>query len=94
MTSSSQKIVYFTEQQLIKIYEATCRSSDINVIRAKATELYPDVADEKGTPIWKLPSQGRSFDIGDGTYERPAFVLVSKKCNSIGIMSDGTPHPF
>lgn len=40
MTSSSQKIVYFTEQQLIKIYEATCRSSDINVIRAKATELY------------------------------------------------------
>lgn len=94
MGESKQTAVYFTEEQLVEIYEATGRSSDINVIRAKASEMYPGIVDDEGIPIWKLPSHGRSFNCGDGTYEMPAFVLASNKCNSIGVMRDGTPHPF
>lgn len=94
MGESKQTVVYFTEEQLVEIYEATGRSSDINVIRAKASELYPDIVDDEGIPIWKLPPHGRSFNCGDGTYEMPAFVLASNKCSSMGVMQDGTPHPF
>lgn len=94
MGKSKQEIVYFTGEQLAEIYEATGRSSDVAIIRAKASEMYPDIVDDEGVPIWKLPSHGRSFDRGDGTYEMPAFVLTSNKCNSMGVMKDGTPRPF
>lgn len=87
-------IVYFAEKQLVEIYEATGRSHNIETIRSMASRLYPDIVDDEGIPIWKLPPHDRSFDRGDGTYEMPVFVLTSNKCNSIGVMKDGTPHPF
>jgi len=94
MIDIKERHTYFTEDQIVEIYEATGRSSDIGLIRAKASELYPDIVDGEGVPIWKLPSHGRSFTMEDGTHQMPAFVLTSKKCNSVGIMEDGTPRPF
>ena len=93
--SKAEKPPHFTKGQMIEIYEASGRSSDESTLRQKAKELYPDIVKADGaSPITKRPPHGRWFDKGDGTYGPAAFVLVSGMSNAIGIMDDGTPHPF
>lgn len=91
----SRKQPYFTAEQMIEIYEASGRSDDEFTLRQKAKELYPDIVKADGVPpITKRPPHGRWFDKGDGTCGPAAFTLVSGMCRTVGIMEDGTPHPF
>ncbi len=93
--SKSGKQPYFTMEQMIEIYEASSRSDDESTLRQKAKELHPDILKADGTPpITKLPAHGRWFPTANGSYGPAAFTLVSGMCNSVGIMEDGTPHPF
>lgn len=85
----------FTEGQLIEIYEAAGRSGDLSALKAKARELYPDILEDGEPPITRVEGWfGRSFEDAAGKMVHSKWVLCSNRCNSVGILADGTPMPY
>ncbi len=80
----------FTVEQLMQIYEASGRSTDLTALKAAAQSLFPDCA----APLYCSPGGSRAFDLGDGVVEKPAYTLSSFLCRSIAIMPDGQVLPY
>ena len=81
----------FTAQQIIDIYEAAGRSTDPDVLRGKARELFPDILEHGAPPLWRTEGVGRAFLTEDGSYVKPVWRLGSNYCRDVGILPDGTP---
>lgn len=85
----------FTTEQIIEIYEAAGRSVEIEILRAKAAALFPDIKDEKGVPpLWRTEGVGRAFAMPDGSFLKPVWRLGSSYCRDVGILKDGTPVSY
>lgn len=88
------EIAYFTDKQLIEIYEEAGRNLDVDALQATAKRLYPDTLEPDGrSPVFVREGAGKMFLV-DGEYQKAHHSITSRKVNAIGIMDDGTPIPY
>lgn len=84
----------FTAEQIVAIYEAAGRSTDLDTLRAKAVELFPDILENGAPPLWRTEGVGRAFLCEDGSYVRPVWRLGSNYCRDVGILPDGSARIY
>ena len=84
----------FTAEQIVQIYEAAGRSTELDDLLAKARALFPDILEDGVPPLWRTEGVGRAFLSEDGSYVRPIWRLGSNYCRDVGILPDGTPRIY
>lgn len=84
----------FTAEQIVEIYEAAGRSTDLDALKAKARELFPDILENGAPPLWRTEGVGRAFLTGDGSYVKPVWRLGSNYCRDVGILPDGSARIY
>lgn len=80
----------FTCEQLSSIWDETGHSADLEALKRVAKELFPEIS----APLYFYEGGHRAFDTPDGRVESPQYTLSSHLCRSIGIMRDGSTHPY
>lgn len=95
-SSATQKVIEpslfnaFSTEQLMSIWEASGGSPDINALKNTATRLFPGL----DAPLYFSAGGHRAFESTDGTVELPQYTLTTHLCRAIGIMKDGSIHPY
>jgi len=84
----------FSTEQILQIYEASGRSTDLEVLQAQARVLFPEILEDGAPPLWKANGAGRAFRRPDGTFERAVCRFGSNCCRDLGILADGTPEIY
>lgn len=84
----------FTAEQIIAIYEAAGRSTDLEALKAQARVLFPDILEGGEPPLWRTEGVGRAFRMEDGSYVKPVWRLGSSYCRDVGILPDGTARIY
>ena len=65
----------FTAEQIVQIYEAAGRTTQLDILRAEAKELFPEIQENGLPPLWCTSGAGRAFAMPDGSYEKPVHRL-------------------
>lgn len=91
---SNRKRITFTSEQIIEIYEAAGRSVELDALKAKARELFPDIQEDGEPPLWRTDGIGRAFLLEDGGSAKPVWRLGSNYCRDVGILPDGTARIY
>lgn len=84
----------FTAEQIIAIYEAAGRSTDLDTLKAQARVLFPHILEGGEPPLWRTEGVGRAFRMEDGSCVKPVWRLGSNYCRDVGILPDGTARIY